>query len=60
VIEQFTMRRQAARAVQDRMRIFFKIVLYLVIVAVVGLLGMAIFSDLPAPQREVEVPVEAQ
>jgi Na+/proline symporter len=60
VIEQFTMRRQAARAVQDRMRIFFRIVLYLVIVAVVGLLGMAIFSDLPAPQREVEVPVEAQ
>jgi hypothetical protein len=34
--------------------------MYLVIVAVVGLLGIAIFSDLPAPQREVELPVEAQ
>lgn len=42
------------------MRTVFRIVLYLVLVAVVGLLALAIFSDLPAPQREVEVPVEAQ
>jgi hypothetical protein len=60
VIEQFTMRRQAARAEQDRMRLFFRIVLYLVLVAVLGLLGIAIFSDLPAPQREVEMPIEAE
>jgi hypothetical protein len=42
------------------MRTFFRIVLYLIVVAVVALLGVAIFSDLPAPQREVEVPVEAK
>jgi hypothetical protein len=42
------------------MRMVLRIVMYLVIVAVVGLLGIAIFSDLPAPQREVELPVEAQ
>ena len=42
------------------MRIFLRIVLYLVLVAVVGLLGFAIFSDLPAPQRQVDVPVEAK
>jgi hypothetical protein len=41
------------------MRIFVRIVLYLVLVAVLGLVGFAIFSDLPAPQREVELPVEA-
>ena len=42
------------------MRIFGRILLYLVIVAVVGLVGFAIFSDLPAPQKDVEVPVEAK
>ena len=42
------------------MRLVFRIVLYLVLVAVVGLLALAIFSDLPAPQREVELPVEAK
>ncbi|MBB5222461.1 hypothetical protein HNP73_002397 [Amaricoccus macauensis] len=42
------------------MRIFGRILLYLVIVAVVGLVGFAFFSDLPAPQRDVEVPVEAK
>ncbi|HET9069492.1 MAG TPA: hypothetical protein VFN28_12670 [Amaricoccus sp.] len=42
------------------MRIFGRILLYLVLVAVVGLTGFAIFSDLPAPQRDVEVPVEAK
>jgi hypothetical protein len=42
------------------MRIFVRIVLYLVLVAVLGLVGFAIFSDLPAPQREVELPVETE
>ena len=42
------------------MRLVFRIVLYLVLVAVVGLLALAIFSDLPAPQREVALPVEAK
>lgn len=42
------------------MRVVLKILLYLVLVAVVGLVGVALFSDLPAPQREVELPVEAQ
>ena len=42
------------------MRTVVRIILYLVLVAVVGLLGIAIFSDLPAPQREVELPVEAK
>jgi hypothetical protein len=42
------------------MRLVLRIVLYLVIVAVVGLLALAIFSDLPAPLREVEMPVEAK
>ena len=40
------------------MRLVFRVILYLVLVAVVGLLALAIFSDLPAPQREVTVPVE--
>ena len=40
------------------MRLVLRIVLYLVLVAVVGLLALAIFSDLPAPQREVQQPVE--
>ena len=42
------------------MRIFVRIVLYLVLVAVLGLVGFAIFSDLPAPQREVELPFETE
>ncbi len=42
------------------MRMILRIVLYLVVVAAVGLVGLAIFSDLPAPQHEVEVPVEAK
>jgi hypothetical protein len=42
------------------MRTILRIVLYLVLVAVVGLVGIAIFSDLPAPQREVELPIEAK
>ena len=42
------------------MRTFLRIILYLALVAVVGLVGLALFSDLPAPTREVEFPVEAQ
>ena len=42
------------------MRTVLRIVLYLALVAVVGLLGIAIFSDLPAPQRQVELPIEAK
>jgi hypothetical protein len=37
-----------------------RIILYLFLVAVVGLVGLAIFSDLPAPTRQVELPVEAK
>jgi hypothetical protein len=63
VIEQFTMRRQAGtaragQAEQDRMRLIVRMVLYLVLVAAIGLLALAVFSDLPAPQREVEIPVD--
>jgi hypothetical protein len=42
------------------MRILLKVVLFLAVVGVVGLLGFAIFSDLPAPQREIELPVQTQ
>ena len=39
---------------------FLRIVLYLCLVSVVGLVGFAVFSDLPAPVRQVELPVEAK
>ncbi|HRO11610.1 hypothetical protein [Amaricoccus sp.] len=42
------------------MRLVFRVVLYLVLVAVIGLVALAVFSDLPAPQREVTLPVEAK
>lgn len=42
------------------MRTVTRIILYLVLVGVLGLLGIAIFSDLSAPQREVELPIEAK
>ncbi len=42
------------------MRFMIKAVLGLALLAVAGLLGFAIFSDLPAPSREVSVPVEAK
>jgi len=42
------------------MRTLLRIILYLVLVAVVGLIGLAVFSDLPAPTREVELPIEAK
>jgi hypothetical protein len=42
------------------MRTFVRIVAYLVVLGSVGLVGFAIFSDLPAPQRQVSLPVEAK
>jgi hypothetical protein len=42
------------------MRIFGRILLYLVLVAGVGFVGFALFSELTAPQHDVEVPVEAK
>jgi hypothetical protein len=42
------------------MRVVLRILLYLVLVAIVGLVGVAIFSDLPAPRATVELPVEAK
>ena len=42
------------------MRTLLRIVAYLVLVAVVALLAIAVLSDLPAPLRQVEVPVETR
>jgi len=42
------------------MRFVLRAVLFLVVVAGVALVGLAIFSDLPAPTREISVPVEAK
>jgi hypothetical protein len=42
------------------MRFLIKGVLSLVILGAVLLVGFAIFSDLPAPTREVAVPVKPQ
>lgn len=42
------------------MRFVLRAILYLVVVAVVGLVGYAIFSELPAPQHEVVLPIEAK
>ena len=42
------------------MRILLKSVLLLAVVGVVALLGFAVFSDLPAPQREVSLPIAVQ
>lgn len=42
------------------MRTIIRIVLYLMLVGIIGLVGIAIFSDLSAPQREVELPIEAK
>jgi len=40
------------------MRIVLRAILYLVVIAAVGLVGFAVFSDLPAPTREIVLPVE--
>lgn len=39
------------------MRIVVKAVIGLLVIGVAGVLGYAIFSDLPAPSRPVELPV---
>ncbi len=40
------------------MRIVLRAILYLVVIAAAGLVGFAVFSDLPAPTREIVLPVE--
>jgi hypothetical protein len=35
-------------------------ILFLAVVGVLALIGMAVFTDLPAPQRQVEIPIEAK
>jgi hypothetical protein len=40
------------------MRIVLRTILYLVVIAGLGLVGYAVFSDLPAPTREIVLPVE--
>jgi hypothetical protein len=42
------------------MRVLFKATAFLVLIGGAGLLGFAIFSDLPAPTRVVSLPVEAR
>lgn len=42
------------------MRIFAMAVLCLLVLGVAGIIGYAIFSDLPAPIRPVELPVKSQ
>ncbi len=41
------------------MRYVFRAVILLVIAGALGLLGMAVFSDLPPPMAEISLPVEA-
>lgn len=40
------------------MRFVLRGLLYLAVAASLALLGFAIFSDLPAPRRAIELPVE--
>jgi hypothetical protein len=49
----------AARAEQDVMRFIFRAIFYLAVAGAAGLLGLAIFSELPAPRAEISRPVEA-
>lgn len=42
------------------MRLGLRLVFFLIVAAGLGLLGLAIFSELPAPTSEVSVPVEAE
>lgn len=42
------------------MRFVLRTIVFLVIAAGLGLVGVAIFSDLPAPTREVTLPVQGQ
>lgn len=40
------------------MRFVLRAILYLVVIAGLGLVGYAVFSDLPAPTRQIVLPVE--
>jgi len=42
------------------MRMMMKAVLALLLLGVLIFFGLAIFSDLPAPSREITLPVEAR
>ncbi len=42
------------------MRLVLKAVAAFALIAVIGILGVAIFAELPAPVREVSLPVEAR
>jgi hypothetical protein len=42
------------------MRFALKAVSAVVVIGGLGVLGFAVFSDLPAPTREVSLPVEVQ
>ncbi len=42
------------------MRTLLKLIFYSCLLGAVGLVGFAIFSELPAPQREVVIPLEVQ
>ena len=42
------------------MRFTLKAVSFVVAAAFIGVLGVAIFSDLPAPVRQVSLPIEVQ
>lgn len=39
------------------MRLVLKAVAFLVAIGAIGLFGVAVFSDLPAPTREITLPV---
>lgn len=42
------------------MRLVFKAMVGVTLIAAIGLLGYAIFFDLPPPIREVSLPVDAR
>lgn len=42
------------------MRLALKTVAFLVAIGAIGLLGLAVFSDLPAPVSEITLPIEAR
>lgn len=42
------------------MRLVVKVVLGLALLGAVAFFGLAVFSDMPAPSREITLPVEAK
>ncbi len=42
------------------MRLMLKATAFLVVLGAIGLVGLAIFYDLPAPVSEITLPVEAR